>query len=441
MGASIRNIVLDKTVCHNFWIKFGYHIKEFTIETPGNVAFHILSMYMPNLRVLKVHNRGTHPINFGKEDLARLKLCLARVHTLEICANYEQLEELLELFPRLENLSLEGFSCKQQRTFTRNSSLSLHFLTHYLTKIRAVELQTLLLHSYCVEVNSNEKFFFELASTTGLLLKTLACSIEGVPIPLLEKLFQNMENTLKRLDLTTWVMISSEIYKIIFVYLKNIEQLTFRGRLTLDGLDYISDLKNLKVLRFKDSFENVEVNENPSHFLKKLKASPGLRELQIDMKCLNSQECSSCFYSFISDPNISQSLQILNVSRSKIDDKNLSFLLSYARNLKELYMSDCKSVTKFEKAVVGTEDVERTNGNMLSKLEILEISHCISLKSIGLLNLFYLNQLRHLFLNNIEAVSILEIIFVKKGPEITLKSFFPRLILPLSKSYLTIALH
>lgn len=408
LGASIRDIVMDNSHCQNFWIKFGYHIKELTIEMPGNVAFKILSMFMPNLQVLKVHNRGTRAINFGKEDTARLKMCLAKVHTLEICANYEQLEELLELLPGLKNLTLEGFSCKRQRTYNRNSSLSLQFLTYYITKIRAIELKSLLLHSYCVEINSNEKFFYELASTTGLLLKTLACSIEGVPIPLLKKLFHNMQKTLKSLDLTTWVMISSEVYSIIFVYLKNIEQLTFRGRLTIDGLEHIDfNLKNLRVLRFLDSFESIEVNAVGSHFLKKLQSSPQLSELQIDTKCLSFHECSTCFYEFISDQNISQGLQILNVSRSKIDDQNVSFLIKYAKNLKKLYMNDCKNVTMFKGS---NEDTEKTNNEkslkFFQKLEILDISHCISLSTNGLMNLFYLNHLRHLFLNNLEAVNI-----------------------------------
>lgn len=416
LGAGIREIILnDSSVCQNFWMKFGCNVKELTIETPGNVGFKILAKFMPNLRVLKVHNRGTRPINFGKEEMAQLKMCLIKVHTLEICSNYEQFEELLELLPGLKYLNLEGFSCKQQRTFTRNSSLSLDFLTQYITRVRALELKGLLLHSYCVEVNSNEKFFYELASTTGLLLKTLACSIEGVSISLLDKLFLSMDKSLKSLDLTSWVGISSEVYKLIFLYLKNIEQLTFRGRLTLEGLDNISELKNLRVLRFKDSFEKLESNYVASHFLKKLKTSTRLIELQIDTLCLNSQSCSTCFNDFISDPNISEGLQVLNVSRSNIDDRSVSLLITHAKNLKEFYMSDCKNVTKFETIVSG-ENVEGAsdktsitkddNEEMLQKLQILEMNHCIKFSSNGLMKLFYLKQLKNLFLNNLEAVGI-----------------------------------
>lgn len=397
LGAGVKDIV-ETTAYINFWKKFGQNIKELTLETPGNVGFKLLSRFMPNIKVLKIHNRGTRSINFGmKDELLELKVCLTKVHTLEICSNYEQLEELLQLLPSLENLYLEGFSCKQQRTFTRNTSLSLDFLTQYITRVRALELKGLLLHSYCVEIDSNEKFFYELASTTGLLLKTLACSIEGVPVSLLHQLFYNMQKSLKSLDLTSWVGISSEIYQIIFIYLKNIEQLTFRGRLTVEGLNHISELKNLKVLRFKDSFEKLETDV-PSHFLTQIKSSKNLQELQIDTKCLASRECVNCFYDFISDVSICRSLQVLNVSKSNFDDVNLNLLIDFAKNLKELYMSDCKNVTKFET----TKNVTQ---RFLQKLEILEISHCIQLTSLGLENLFYLNQLRHLYLNNLEAVS------------------------------------
>lgn len=405
-------------------MKFGHHIKELTIETPGNVGFKIISRFMPHLRVLKVLNRGTRPINYGKEEMTKLKISLVKVHTLEICSNYEQLEELLELLPGLECLYLEGFSCKQQRTFTRNSSLSLNFLTQYITRVRALEMKGLLLHSYCVEANANEKFFYVLASTTGLLLRTLACSIEGVPIPVLHKLFSNMQTSLECLDLTSWVGLSTEIYELIFIYLKNIEQLTFRGRLTIDGLHHISELKHLKVIRFKDSFEELESNNIASHFLKKLKTSPQLRELQIDTKCLYSQECHTCLYDFISDPNISEGLQILNVSKSNIDNRNVSLLIKYANNLRELYMSDCKNVTKFE--TIGNDADEEgpaklvftkdDNEKILHKLQIFEISHCIKLSSQGMVKLFYMKQLRHLFLNNLEAVSTTNYVNIVYSP-------------------------
>uniref|UniRef100_A0A336KHV9 CSON010656 protein n=1 Tax=Culicoides sonorensis TaxID=179676 RepID=A0A336KHV9_CULSO len=404
LGSGIENVILtETTICQGFWNSFGKNIKELTIETPGNVGFKLLAAFMPNLRVLRILNRGTRPIVFTKQEISQLKLNLIKVHTLEICSNYEQFEELLELLPELRNLYLEGFSSKQQRTFARNNSISLNFLIHYITKVRTLEMKGLLLHSYCVEENSNEKFFYELASTTGLLLKNLACSIEGVPISLLHQLFNNMQSSLKSLDLTSWAGISSEIYQIIFTYLKNIEQLTFRGQLSLDGLHHISKLNHIKVLKFKDSFGKLESSKKFNHFLATLKSNTELKELQIDTACLNSQECSQCFLKFITDPNVAKNLEILNISKSNIDDANFSLLINHAKNLKELYMSDCKKIVKFERVTIPNKALHDTE--MLKNLQVLDISHCIQLKSCGMIKMFHFNQLRHLYMNNLEAVT------------------------------------
>lgn len=409
LGACIKDIILnDKEVCVTFWKRFGKNFKEIVIETPGKMGMILIAKYMPNIKKLKIRNPGTRSICFGKNEKMGLQRNLCNVTQLEICSNYEQLEEILELIPKLEILELGGFNCKQQRTYNRNNALSIHFLIHYITKVRALELKGLLLHSYCVELSANELFFYNLANVTGLLLQKLTCSIEGAPIELLRQLFHNMQNSLRSLDVTSWAGISAEIYSLIFTHLRNIENLTFRGRLNMNGLLQVSELKYLKVLKFTDTFKDIESKNEVIHFLSKLKLCENLQELQIDTKCLNSTECKICFKEFVTHLNVTNNLQILNISKSNIDDKNLSLLIFCLRNLKELYMNDCKYITKFEchkkcKAKVKNEPVKI--GQLICQLQVLELSHCINLVTDGIQSLFYLTNLRELSLNNLESVS------------------------------------
>lgn len=366
--------------------EIGSHIKTVIIKSPGLIGFQVL-LCTPNVVDLTLCNESsTTSIYFLTSDIPALQQSLKHVRYLKIVQNFEQFEEITDLVPQLTNLTVEGFSCKQQKSFKRNLSLSLTTLGSVIHKY-AGQLQEISLHSYTAEANGNDEFLRALLGLENLRLKKLTLSIDKANFELITELLI-VQRGIRSLNLTCWSEFPEQILGVVFMVLLDLDHLTLRGKLNTNSLRYLGNLKRLKSIRFKDTFDS---ETNYPHILEDLKGlKTNLLELEIDTDCLSSVLCQSCLPEFSS---LCTNLRSINLSKSKVDDQNLKALLHSLRHLQELYLNDCKNIS----ALTFSEEFHA--------LEKLELNHCISLTSDGLQGLSSFPDLIKLSLNNLEVVN------------------------------------
>lgn len=331
------------------------NVQELVVECSDGLQ---LTRFMPNLKSLELRrNTGTRPFNAAQ---------LNGVQSLKISQNFEDFEDLMEVLPNLRSLHLEGFNCKSQKSFNRNSLLSTKTLQAALEnrKIAGITLK-----SYSVEPKLNSEFISSLIFHD---LQELALTIDGVEPRIVVTVLQHQD--LQVLDLTCWSGFSSMIFQAIST-LKTLKSLTLRGKLSAKLVD-VSKLQQLRVLRFKDTFD---CESSGDHVLGTLK---NLTELEIDTKCLNYDQCVEEFVK--NNPK----LTILNLSKSQIDDLTLEKVFNGFQALRSIVLNDCQKITSLPQLE-------------MRFLEKVEINHCLSLTKLS----FSMQNLVNLSMNHLESVS------------------------------------
>lgn len=372
--------------------EIGLNIKTVTVKSAGSIGFQVLK-YTPNVEELFLCNESTTTsISFLITDIPELQKSLKNVRKLKIVQNFEQFEEITDLLPKLTHLVVEGFSCKQQKSFKRNQSLSLTTLGSVIYKY-AGQLEEISLHSYTAEADGNDEFLRLILGLDNLRLKTLTLSIDQANFELIIELLI-IQRGITSLNLTCWSEFPEQILGVVFMVLLDLEHLTLRGKLSTNSLRYLGNLLRLKSVRFKDTFDSETYYPHILEDLKGLKSN--LLELEIDTDCSNSALCDSCFPDFSASCT---NILVLNLSKSKVDDLTLAKLLKNLKTLNQLYLNDCKNLSSL---TVNEESSIIPNFNSVEKLEL---NHCISLTSNGLQGLSKFPNLIKLSLNNLEVVN------------------------------------
>lgn len=325
--------------CEQFWNKFGEFVQELTFDFSPFLTTEILMSIlrsMKNLKKLHISCRKEYFLNgsrivdeHNREDLTRALKNLIVLSINGTNLTNVQFSNLMSLVPNLESLNI--FFCHE----VENSTPEEHYLTcgDILETIKLCpRLKEINLDDFGYRILNERDLLTQLATTPSFKLKNFNFPlVEAHSDALVD--FLKFHTTITTVGVGSGIRASCENLKLIIQHLPYLKELNVCDAVgQLDGLSFISELDNLEKLRLANYTNSFNFEEG-SHIVKRIKARPKLKKLEI-----NSEDkiCADCLVNLTMSL---KSLTVLKLPHNSIDDAGVQIVFANLTLLRKLCLA------------------------------------------------------------------------------------------------------